>query len=330
MALGTGVLNGVVVFAAGPLLSKLRRADIRGPLIAVMGVTIVSTIGYVLGFSSRSTIVSMGFLLVSMSVSNLIGAPLFSSIQELAKPEYRSTALALAVTPGMLFGAGGGPQLVGAASDLLAAPFGIESLRWSLVGLSAICGPWVLLHYFLALRGHHAGRGASIGRCGVSCLNTDDLPVIVLTGTAEERGLQYGEELRSKIRECSRVYLDLIGKTRGVAPLAYLEEFMAGTGYEAACQRLAPQLLDETRGMAEGAGISFLEAFAMQTIDEEWVYARNKSLASATAGGRCSAAGYVDSSGNYAVLAQNMDIGRWCDGFQVLLNHRHSNGTLTL
>ncbi len=135
------------------------------------------------------------------------------------------------------------------------------------------------------------------------------------------------EELRSKIRECSAVYLDLIGKTRGVAPLAYLEEFMAGTGYEAACQRLAPQLLDETRGMAEGAGISFLEAFAMQTIDEEWVYARNKSLASATAGGRCSAAGYVDSSGNYAVLAQNMDIGRWCDGFQVLLNHRHSNGT---
>ncbi len=145
-------------------------------------------------------------------------------------------------------------------------------------------------------------------------MNTDDLPIIVLTGTPEERGLHYGEELRSEIRECSGVYLDMIGRTRGADPIPYLEEFMARSGYEAACRRLTPQLLDEVHGLAAGAGIDFVEAFAMQTIDEEWVYARNKALAAG--GGRCSAAGYVDPSGKYAVLAQNMDIGRWCDGFK--------------
>lgn len=152
MALGTGIFNGAVVFAAGPLLSRVRRIGARGPLLAVLCATVLSTTGYVVGFSAASSALALPSLLLAMSMSSLIAAPLFSCIQELARAEYRSTAIALAVTPAMFFGAGGGPQLTGIASDLLAPHYGAQSLRWALTGMSGLFGSWVILHYWWALR----------------------------------------------------------------------------------------------------------------------------------------------------------------------------------
>jgi hypothetical protein len=51
-----------------------------------------------------------------------------------------------------VIGIGGGPLVVGVLSDLLAARAGQESLRYSLMILTVVAGPWMLMHLARAQR----------------------------------------------------------------------------------------------------------------------------------------------------------------------------------
>jgi MFS family permease len=47
-------------------------------------------------------------------------------------------------------GLGFGPLLAGVLSDYLAAGYGSESMRYSLLIIGAVIGPWAAFHYFMA------------------------------------------------------------------------------------------------------------------------------------------------------------------------------------
>ena len=51
-----------------------------------------------------------------------------------------------------VIGLGLGPQVTGLLSDLLASGYGQDSMRYSLLIVGAVVGPWSALHYFLAGR----------------------------------------------------------------------------------------------------------------------------------------------------------------------------------
>lgn len=149
---------------------------------------------------------------------------------------------------------------------------------------------------------------------------TSDVPLIDLRGAPRERGRAYGESLRSLIAECAGTWLELLGSSRGTRPETYLDRFIGSTGYLPTIEQMTPDLLEEVRGLAEGAGLSFQTALAMQLHDEEWVYARNAGvLGQPPARERCSSAGLWDASLPCPVMGQNVDIGRHSDGFQTLL-----------
>lgn len=147
IAVGAGLLNGAVVLASGPLLSRLRQPAVI--LYILMG---LFTGLFVIGFLVSNLWFASFVLACGMGLSGTITAILLSTIQSLAPANARATASALVLAPGVLFGAGGGPQITGFLSDLLTPRFGAEALRYSILIIISIAGIWACVHFMALLK----------------------------------------------------------------------------------------------------------------------------------------------------------------------------------
>lgn len=77
------------------------------------------------------------FLPVAMLLNTFV-APSYALLQRLVADEMRATTLAVVMLFANLIGIGLGPQLVGLFSDLLQPAFGIDSLRYAMLAISAL------------------------------------------------------------------------------------------------------------------------------------------------------------------------------------------------
>jgi hypothetical protein len=68
----------------------------------------------------------------------------------------RAAASAILLFVINIVGLGLGPPFAGILSDLLQPAFGPDSMRYSLLAIGAVIGPWVAFHYFTA--GNHIAR----------------------------------------------------------------------------------------------------------------------------------------------------------------------------
>jgi len=153
-------------------------------------------------------------------------------------------------------------------------------------------------------------------------MKVSELKVVVLEGNSfRERGRVHGEVLRDMILDHqSRWQEDLYAST-GMAPDHYLDELLAETNFMPAIERWTPQLLEEVKGIAEGADVDFRYILARQLSDEEPWYRLEKSLA--MSGGRgCTSIGADAAGGTPALIAQNMDCPAWYQGHQILFHHK--------
>jgi len=148
-----------------------------------------------------------------------------------------------------------------------------------------------------------------------------DFQVLTLEGSPRERGQIHGEALKPKILEFLGGWKEGLGKATGMNPKKYLEQFVEETGFLAAVERWAPDLLEEVRGIADGCGVDSKTIFANQLADEEWWYRREKKLRPASREPKsCSGLGIFGQEDGRPLLAQNMDVPDCYDGYQVLLH----------
>ena len=84
--------------------------------------------------------------------SNFYLATTFAQVQGLVGLRMRAVASALLLFLLNIIGLGLGPMVTGILSDLLRESFGDDSLRYSLLLVSAVVGPWSAYHYFAAGR----------------------------------------------------------------------------------------------------------------------------------------------------------------------------------
>jgi isopenicillin-N N-acyltransferase-like protein len=156
-----------------------------------------------------------------------------------------------------------------------------------------------------------------------------DFPVIVLEGSPRERGLIHGETLRSEIHKAVAVWKDTLAEDLGSDPDEYLEEFVGATSFEGAIDRWTPGLMDEVRGLAEGANLDFKTVYAYQLADEDWWYRRNKNLGvRLPTGEKCSALGVVGEDGLPTFVGQNVDLPKFYNGSQALFLVKHPDSDL--
>ena len=159
---------------------------------------------------------------------------------------------------------------------------------------------------------------------------SSDIQVLVLQGSPRERGQIHGETLRPMIHEHIARWKHSLQEDIGMDSDEYLEQFFEETNFLPAIEKWTPDLLEEVRGIAEGAGMDFKYILTRQLSDEEpWYRFEKKMQAGDVAVERmrsklsaesCSAIGVQARGHNPPVIAQNMDTPAYYDGHQVLLH----------
>ena len=143
---------------------------------------------------------------------------------------------------------------------------------------------------------------------------------LTLAGSPRQRGIIHGETMRGKIQDLIGSWKDWLVQGRGVSPDQYFQELVCETNFMKAIERWTPDLLEEVKGIAEGAGVDFTTIFAFQLQDEEWWFGleRGETLQDQTR--RCSSIGWKGEAGSPSLVAQNMDMPDYLDGYQVVLH----------
>ena len=167
---------------------------------------------------------------------------------------------------------------------------------------------WVIPYVVFGL---HAGK--------IACQSRDfvvegNLRVLVLEGDPYERGLNHGRMLKKEIHGLVEKWKADINKTYKMDADRFIAEFVRGTDFIPAIKKHTPDLLEEVRGIADGAGIDFNTMYAFQLVDEMWV------IGEEIARNRCTSFGVRKTGKNPTLNAQNLDIPLFYHGYQTLLH----------
>ena len=147
-----------------------------------------------------------------------------------------------------------------------------------------------------------------------------DVRVLDVSGTPYERGLMHGQALEAEIKELLDDFMLDIERKHGVTRATFVERFLSETDFKPAIETWTPGLLDEVRGIADGAGLPFDDIFVFQLADEIW------SMGKWALREKCTAIA-VDPRGDQPTLvAQNMDIPGFYQKYPTLLRVRREAG----
>ena len=147
-----GIAGGLGFAGGGFVADKLGRRGQRYSLWGVAAATMLSWIFIFPMYLVSNPYWALALFVVPAIFSNFYLATTFAQIQGLVGLRMRAVASALLLFILNAIGLGLGPLATGVLSDLLAATFGGESMRYSLLIVGAIVGPWAAFHYLAAGR----------------------------------------------------------------------------------------------------------------------------------------------------------------------------------
>jgi len=142
------------------------------------------------------------------------------------------------------------------------------------------------------------------------------LRIVDLAGTPYQMGLIHGRTLKAEIHELVRRWKGDLEATYRVSAEVFIRAFLKKTDFKPAMERWTPGLLDEVRGIADGAQIDFDTMYAYQLIDEVWAIGPDVDLA------KCTTVAAGKRNRNPAYVAQTLDIPAFYHGFQTVLRIR--------
>jgi len=139
------------------------------------------------------------------------------------------------------------------------------------------------------------------------------LRVVELKGTPYMRGYAHGQSLKLEIQELVKRWKEDLEKTYSVPAMTYIQRLLETSDFQPAIERWTPGLLDEVRGIADGAGIDFPTMYAFQLVDETWVMRDDLGLS------KCTSIAARRRGDSPALVAQTLDIPGYYHGFQTVL-----------
>jgi len=149
-------------------------------------------------------------------------------------------------------------------------------------------------------------------------METEKLKILRFEGPPPVRGRAHGETLRQPIRELLELWGDNLERTHRIDRRRYVELLFARSHYLGALQEHAPLILQELEGVAAGAAVDYRTLLAFQHVNEEFeaapMFARELGYGEA-----CTTIVLEPTAKRPAIVAQNLDLAEYLDGFQVLL-----------
>jgi predicted MFS family arabinose efflux permease len=142
-----GVVGGIGMFVGGVLADRFGARDTRW---SAWIVTAANLIG--LPFGAAAYLVNDPYLALALFIPPVVAANFWQATtlaqaQSMVRLRMRAQTSAILLFIANIIGLGAGPWAIGAVSDMLAPRYGADSLRYSLLGFSAI-GLWVAWHYY--------------------------------------------------------------------------------------------------------------------------------------------------------------------------------------
>lgn len=147
-----GIAGGLGFAGGGFVADRIARRGQKYALWAVATATMLAWLFTFPIYLTGSPYRALAFLVLPTIFSNVYLATTFAQIQGLVGLRMRAVASALLLFLLNTIGLGMGPQVTGILSDVLRESFGDDSLRYSLLAIAAIAGPWSAMHYYMAGR----------------------------------------------------------------------------------------------------------------------------------------------------------------------------------
>jgi isopenicillin-N N-acyltransferase-like protein len=131
------------------------------------------------------------------------------------------------------------------------------------------------------------------------------VPVLRLTGTPREIGRQHGEQVPHLIKDNLRFYMNLWQHMGGVSREKILTDVEAFVPF---IERFDSDLVEEMRGVAEGAGLEFREVAALNARTELTFSCLPNTLKESSSGG-CTSFGLLPEAteSGHVIIGQNWD-----------------------
>jgi predicted choloylglycine hydrolase len=146
--------------------------------------------------------------------------------------------------------------------------------------------------------------------------------VLVLKGTPRERGLAHGKALKEQIHHLLQLWKADLTATYQMEGDAFIQKFVKKTAFLPAMTKWTPELVEEVKGIAEGAEVDYPTLLVFQLLDEVW------ATGPEVVGERCSSLGVSRNGPRPATIAQNMDLPPYYDGFQIVLHNQDKDSDL--
>ncbi len=106
---------------------------------------------YAAAFLVGDPFIAFALIFVASAVAGSSIAPGMASVQSVAEPHQRATAVAIVMFCSAILGQGLGPTAIGFTSDYLTPSLGSDGLRWALV-MSLVLFVWSWVHFMIAAR----------------------------------------------------------------------------------------------------------------------------------------------------------------------------------
>ena len=145
-----GVSSAIGFVGGGYLADRVGSINRKYALWAIAGSALTAWLFvFPLYLLENPTWVLVIFFIASVPM-NVYLATTFAQTQSLVRLRMRAAASAILLFIINIIGLGLGPQFAGILSDFLAVSYGPDSMRYSLMTIGAVMGPWMAFHYYAA------------------------------------------------------------------------------------------------------------------------------------------------------------------------------------
>ncbi len=145
-----GIAGGSGFFLGGYLADRMGRSGHKRSLNFIAVTVLVSALLLALMFLARSWTAVLLLFIVPAITMNVYLAPVLAQTQSLVSLSMRATSSALVLLIINIIGLALGSWVTGMISDSLVPRFGDESMRYSLLLVTAVILPWASWHYYRA------------------------------------------------------------------------------------------------------------------------------------------------------------------------------------
>lgn len=149
-----GVAAGAGIYLGGIIADRFGARDLRAYMSIPGLAVLVSVPIYTTAMLMPTFLPILPILAVNAVLISLWQGPVYATVQNIAPVHMRATTASIFLFIANLVGLGLGPLAVGAASDILAGPFGLgsaEGVRWALIGSQFLAIP-AFVCFWLARR----------------------------------------------------------------------------------------------------------------------------------------------------------------------------------